>query len=113
MFFIFNSHCLIAIEKKKYVGNSSKAKVDTAGGVIKTERVYQDRDLLEKDWDHKGFPSVEAELLLMEEYLLKARTALSFSQISGLSQLKKLPRCPKNNKVHQKESKKPQKVLLA
>jgi len=25
-------------------------------GVIKRERVYQDRDLVEKDWDHKGFP---------------------------------------------------------
>ena len=31
----------------------------------------------------------------------------------GKKKKKKLPRCPKNNKVHQKESKKPQKVLLA
>lgn len=43
--------------------------------VIKSERVYQDRDLEQKEWDHKGRPSVEAELLLAEEYLLKARAA--------------------------------------
>jgi hypothetical protein len=30
----------------------------------------------------------------------------------GKKKKKKLPRCPKNNKVHQKESKKPQKVYL-
>lgn len=43
--------------------------------VIQTERAYQEKDQVDKDWDHKGNPSVEAELLLMEEYLLKARTA--------------------------------------
>ena len=43
--------------------------------VIKTERDYQEKDQVDKDWDHKGKPTVEAEMLLMEEYLLKARTA--------------------------------------
>lgn len=42
--------------------------------VIKSERIYQDRDLKDKE-DHRGKPSVEAELLLAEEYLLKARAA--------------------------------------
>ena len=40
--------------------------------ILKTERNYQDRQ--GNNWDHKGTPSVEAELLLMEEYLQKART---------------------------------------
>jgi len=43
--------------------------------IIDTERDYQNKDLLIKDWDHKGSPSVEAELLMMEEYIGKARTA--------------------------------------
>ena len=43
--------------------------------IIDTERTYQDRDLLDKNWNHKGNPSVEAELLIMEEYMSKARTA--------------------------------------
>lgn len=47
--------------------------------VIKTERAYQEKDKLDKDWNHKGKPSVEAELLMMEEYLLKARTAWTTS----------------------------------
>ena len=40
--------------------------------VIKTERVYQ-----AKKWNHKGTPSVEGEILLMEEYLSKVRTVWS------------------------------------
>jgi hypothetical protein len=41
--------------------------------VIQTERDYQNRQ--GNNWQHKNKPSVEAELLLMEEYLQKARTA--------------------------------------
>ena len=40
--------------------------------VVKTERVYQ-----AKKWIHKGTPSIEAEILLMEEYLSKVRTVWS------------------------------------
>lgn len=47
--------------------------------VIQTERRYQEKDQVDKDLNHKGKPSVEAELLLMEEYLLKSRTACSTS----------------------------------
>lgn len=39
--------------------------------VIKSERMYQDRGA--DQWNHEGAASIEAELLLMEEYLLKAR----------------------------------------
>jgi hypothetical protein len=40
---------------------------------ITSEREYQ--DLTAQNWNHKGHPSIAAELLMMEEYLLKARTA--------------------------------------
>lgn len=41
--------------------------------LIDGEREYQDN---ERDkWDHQGLPTVEAEILMMEEYMLKARTA--------------------------------------
>lgn len=45
--------------------------------VVKTERSYQDAQ--SGGWNHKGHPSIEAEILLMEEYLSKARTAWSSS----------------------------------
>jgi hypothetical protein len=40
---------------------------------INGERDYQDAQA--KQWDHKGVPSVEAEILLIEEYASKLRTA--------------------------------------
>tara|TARA_R110002153_G_scaffold101181_3_gene237279 strand:+ start:49 stop:303 length:255 start_codon:yes stop_codon:yes gene_type:complete len=43
--------------------------------VINSERVYQDKQA--KKWNHKGTPSVEGEILLMEEYLSKVRTVCS------------------------------------
>lgn len=52
--------------------STSRDKVYEA---IDSERAYQDKDCIDKDWDHRGKPSVEAELLLMEEYMLKARSA--------------------------------------
>jgi hypothetical protein len=45
--------------------------------VVQTERSYQ--ELGKTAWNHQGYPSIEAELLLMEEYLLRARTAWSTS----------------------------------
>ena len=47
--------------------------------VIQTERAYQERDKVDKDWNHRGKPSIEAEMLMMEEYLSKARTAWTTS----------------------------------
>ncbi len=41
--------------------------------VIDGERDYQNK--LNPEWCHKGKPTIEAELLLMEEYLKKAREA--------------------------------------
>jgi len=40
---------------------------------ITSEREYQDKTV--QKWNHKGHPPIAAELLMMEEYLLKARTA--------------------------------------
>jgi len=41
--------------------------------LIDGERDYQDAQA--KQWNHKGTPSVEAEILLIEEYASKLRTA--------------------------------------
>lgn len=41
--------------------------------MINSERDYQDGNA--KEWDHKGVPSFEAELLLLEEYIAEARRA--------------------------------------
>ena len=41
--------------------------------IVKTERDFQ--ELRNNTWNHNGNPSVEAEILLMEEYIHKARTA--------------------------------------
>jgi len=41
--------------------------------VLDGERDYQNS--LNPDWCHKGKPTIEAELLMMEEYLKRARTS--------------------------------------
>ena len=41
--------------------------------VIDSERNYHEAQA--KKWDHKGNPTVEAEILMMEEYMRKVRTA--------------------------------------
>jgi hypothetical protein len=41
--------------------------------LIDGERDYQDKQ--SKQWDHQGLPTVEAEILIMEEYMAKVRTA--------------------------------------
>lgn len=74
-------------------------------GVIDTERAYQERDQKEKFWDHGGIPSVEAELLLVEEYVSKARTAWSNNPGNNevLHVLRKIAgiivRCGENHKL--------------
>ena len=50
----------------------SWARVDVYR-LIDGERDYQDAQA--KQWDHKGVPSAEGEILMMEEYIAKARTA--------------------------------------
>ena len=45
---------------------------------IDGERAYQ--DINSSGWEHKGGPSVEAELLLLEEYVMRARNAWSVSE---------------------------------
>ncbi len=42
---------------------------------IDSERDYHDKDSILNHWNHKKKPSVEAELLTMQEYLIKARSA--------------------------------------
>ncbi len=42
--------------------------------VIDGERDYQDSLTVQNDWAHQGHPSVAEELVMMEEYLQKART---------------------------------------
>ena len=39
--------------------------------LIDEERNYQDK----VEWDHQGKPTVEAEILMIEEYVAKARQA--------------------------------------
>jgi len=41
--------------------------------IIDTERDYQDAN--SNNWNHVGKPTVEAEILMMEEYLARARSA--------------------------------------
>ena len=53
----------------------SRFSQDEIFQAIITERAYQKRDLVDKGWRHKGTPSVEAEILLIEEYTQKLRTA--------------------------------------
>ena len=40
---------------------------------IDSERAYHIRNAKDKDWNHKDRPTIGHEILLMEEYLLKAR----------------------------------------
>ncbi len=42
--------------------------------VIEGERDYQDSLQVQNDWAYNGQPSVTEELVMMEEYLQKART---------------------------------------
>lgn len=62
--------------------------------LINDERTYQ--DALAEQWNHKGLPSVEAELLMLEHYVQQARiswvsapgnaTALDvFRKIAGIA----------------------------
>ena len=53
--------------------------------IIDGERDYQDS--LNPKMDHKGFPTVEAELLMMEEYLKDARTAWTHSHANAVPAL--------------------------
>jgi hypothetical protein len=41
--------------------------------LIDGERDYQEKQ--SKKWDHQGIPTAEAEILMMEEYMAKVRTA--------------------------------------
>lgn len=71
--------------------------------VIDGERDYQDEQAAK--WDHKGIPSVAAELLMMEEYMAKARTMWvnSTNDQAALDMLRKVVgigvRCFENHSV--------------
>jgi len=61
---------------------------DVTFAVLKTELAYQ-RSLSEL-WEHENVPSVEAELLLMHEYVRLATTA--FAQERGTAETLKVMR---------------------
>lgn len=46
---------------------------DQVFGLINQERTYQDAQA--EQWDHKGVPTVEAELLMFEHYIQQARNS--------------------------------------
>lgn len=57
--------------------------------LVDGERDYQDEHT---DWDHQGVPSFEAELLLMEEYIRKARSewVTSYNNDNSLNVIRKV-----------------------
>jgi hypothetical protein len=50
-----------------------KLSIDQVFDKIRDERIHQ--NLISAKYDHKGNPSVEAEILMMEQYLSNAREA--------------------------------------
>ena len=73
--------------------------------VIDTERDYQDKLQDKNDWEHQGHPSVTEELVMMQEYLNRARTAWvnNKGDIKALDMLRKVVgigvRCFENHTV--------------